>query len=84
MNTVEKRRARWQEICQEYRASGMTLGTFCKQRHTGPSEIPEGLAEDAVFRNVVGIRSNSNTILCEPLARRLFRQMFPQCCLQKT
>lgn len=39
MNTVEKRRARWQQICQEYRASGMTLGTFCKQRGIARSTL---------------------------------------------
>lgn len=32
MSTFEERRARWEQICREFRESGMTQTAFCKER----------------------------------------------------
>jgi transposase-like protein len=39
MNTVEERRARWQQICQEYHESGETLKQFCESRGIARSTL---------------------------------------------
>ena len=39
MSTVEQRRARWEQICREFRQSGMTQTAFCKERGIAPSSL---------------------------------------------
>jgi len=39
MNTVEERRARWAQICLEFRESGMTRLSFCKERNIALSTL---------------------------------------------
>lgn len=39
MNTVEERRARWEQICLEFRESGMTRPAFCKDRNIALSTL---------------------------------------------
>lgn len=39
MNVVEERRARWQEICREFRESGMSRAAFCQTRGIAVSTL---------------------------------------------
>lgn len=39
MNTAEERRARWAQICLEFRESGMTRLAFCKERNIALSTL---------------------------------------------
>ena len=39
MSTAEERRARWQQICREYRDSGMTRVEFCEARGIARSTL---------------------------------------------
>jgi transposase-like protein len=39
MDTVEERRARWQQICQEYHERGETLKQFCESRGIARSTL---------------------------------------------
>lgn len=39
MNTVEERRARWEQICRKFRESGMTRPAFCKERNIALSTL---------------------------------------------
>ena len=39
MSTFEERRARWEQICREFRESGMTQTAFCKERGIALSSL---------------------------------------------
>ena len=39
MSTVEQRRTRWEQICREFRESGMTRVAFCKERGIALSSL---------------------------------------------
>ena len=39
MSAVEERRARWEQICREFRESGMTRVAFCEERGIALSSL---------------------------------------------
>lgn len=62
MNAVEERRARWQQICREYRDSVMTRDEFCEARGTARSTWATGSIRRGARHPVLEITNSAGPI----------------------